>query len=186
MDLAEKAVENGATALEIDVSSSGLSSLKKLSSEFGKKVPILATGIFETSYISMRGYVSGRVAALFARLLGADLVVRASVTRGEDVEGLKSIDNALKTELGKIAPSMPVASGEIYPGNLEANILSLGEDQVLMADEAIFFHPWGIKSGAKALREALDAIIRGEGVLVAAQAHGELKQALEKWGYGPA
>ena len=84
-----------------------------------------------------------------------------------------------------ILPAMPVACRGIFPGSLEANILTFGQDQVLMAYEAIFFHPWGIKAGAKALREALDAIMRGEGVLMAAQTYDELKQAIEKCGYGP-
>ncbi len=186
LELAERSVENGATALEVDISSTGFSALEMLVREGGFEVPIYVTGVSKTSFITSKGSISRKVAALILRLLGGDLIVRDSISRGsKNIEELKGIDEVLKRKMDDILPAMPVACRGIFPGSLEANILTFGQDQVLMADEAIFFHPWGIKAGAKALREAMDAIMRGEGVLMAAQTSDEIKQAIEKWGYGP-
>ena len=186
LEFAEKAVENGATALEIDLSSTGFSTLEVLVKDRNLKVPIYVTGVHSASLITSKGSISRKVTVLIARLLGGDVIARRSVSRGNgNVEQLKEIDDVLKRKLEGMHPTMPAACGGVFPGSLEANILTFGQDQILMADEAIFFHPWGIRAGAKALREALDAIMRGEGVLMAAQTHDELKQAIEKWGYGP-
>ncbi len=186
MEFAEKAVENGATALEIDISCTGLSTLEMLNKEGDFGVPIYVTGINEASFITSRGSISGKAMALMVRLLGGDLIARVAISRESyHLEELKGIDEAMRRKLDKLSPAMPAACRGVFPGSLEANILTFGQDQVLMADEAIFFHPWGIQAGAKALREAMDAIMRGEGVLMAAQTHDELKQAIEKWGYGP-
>jgi len=186
LEFAEKAVENGATALEVDVSSAGLSALEMLVKEGDLEVPIYVTGVQEASFLTSKGSISGKTTTLMVRLLGGDLIARRAISRDSyDVEELKGIDDVMRRKLNNVLPAMPAACRGIFPGSLEANILTFGQDQVLMADEAIFFHPWGIQAGAKALREAMDAIMRGEGVLMAAQTHDELKQAIEKWGYGP-
>jgi len=186
LEFAEKAIENGATALEVDISCTGLSTLEILVKEGGFEVPIYVTGVHEASFITSKGSISGKAIALMIRLLGGDLIARRAISRESyNVEELKGIDGAIRRKIDNVFPAMPAACRGIFPGSLEANILTFGQDQVLMADEAIFFHPWGIQAGAKALREAMDAIMRGEGVLMAAQTHDELKQAIEKWGYGP-
>ena len=186
LELAERAVDNGATALEIDISSTGFSALETLIRNGGFNVPIYVTGVYGASFVTLRRSIAGKIIAFIVRLLGGDIIARSSVSHNNySVDELREIDTMLKRKEGDILPAMPAAYGKIFPGSLEANILTFGQDQILVADEAIFSHPWGVQAGARALREAMDAIMRGEGVLMAAQTHDELKQAIEKWGYIP-
>ncbi|WXG47762.1 MAG: RuBisCO large subunit C-terminal-like domain-containing protein [Candidatus Atabeyarchaeum deiterrae] len=54
-----------------------------------------------------------------------------------------------------------------------------------MIDEpAIHAHPNGPAAGARAFRQAIDAVMQGTKVSEYAEEHEELKTALTKWGTG--
>jgi ribulose-bisphosphate carboxylase large chain len=80
---------------------------------------------------------------------------------------------------------MPVASGGIHPGNLHWNIAFLGTDITVNLGGGIHGHPDGTGIGAKAARQALDAILEGVPLTEAAERHPELKRALQRWSYVP-
>jgi len=42
-------------------------------------------------------------------------------------------------------------------------------------------HPDGTKAGATAMRQAVDASLKGIPLKIYAKTHGELRKALEKW-----
>jgi len=57
----------------------------------------------------------------------------------------------------------------------------LGKDIVIQAGGGVHGHPFGTRAGAKAMRQAVDAAMRGIPARDYAQDHVELAKALEKW-----
>ncbi len=88
----------------------------------------------------------------------------------------------LKQEFHHIKPAMPVSSGGLHPGNLEPVIDALGSEIVIQVGGGTLGHPDGALAGAKAVRQALDAIMNGIPIEEYAKTHRELARALEKWG----
>ena len=88
----------------------------------------------------------------------------------------------LKQDFYHIKPAMPVSSGGLHPGNLEPVIDALGKEIVIQVGGGVLGHPDGPLAGAKAVRQALDAITQGIPLEDYAKIHSELARALEKWG----
>ncbi len=88
----------------------------------------------------------------------------------------------LKQDFYHIKPAMPVSSGGLHPGNLEPVIEALGSEIVLQVGGGVLGHPDGALAGARALRQALDAVMNGIPLEEYAKKHRELSRALEKWG----
>jgi 2,3-diketo-5-methylthiopentyl-1-phosphate enolase len=57
----------------------------------------------------------------------------------------------------------------------------LGIDYALGAGGAVHGHPMGAAAGARAIRQAMDATVRGGSLAEAAEAHPELAAALARW-----
>ncbi|WP_457549556.1 type III ribulose-bisphosphate carboxylase [Archaeoglobus sp.] len=89
----------------------------------------------------------------------------------------------VKQEFHHIKPAMPVSSGGLHPGNVAGVIDALGSDIVIQVGGGVMGHPDGPKAGAKAVRQALEAVKLGIPLDEFAKEHKELKRALEKWGY---
>lgn len=88
----------------------------------------------------------------------------------------------LKQEFHHIKPAMPVSSGGLHPGNLEPVIDALGSEIVIQVGGGVLGHPDGALAGARAVKQALDAIMDGVSLEEYAKTHRELARALEKWG----
>ena len=88
----------------------------------------------------------------------------------------------LQQDFHHIKPAMPVSSGGLHPGNLQPVIDALGSEIVIQVGGGVLGHPDGPRSGATAVRQALDAIINGISLEEYAKEHKELAKALEKWG----
>jgi len=78
---------------------------------------------------------------------------------------------------------MPVASGGLNPGLVPSVMAIFGRDVVIQAGGGIHGHPDGTKAGAKAMRDAVEAVINGEGFTETMSRSNELRKAIEKWGY---
>lgn len=89
----------------------------------------------------------------------------------------------LPQDMRHIKPAMPVSSGGLHPGNLPPVIDALGSDIVLQVGGGVVGHPDGPRAGAMAVRQALDAIVKGIPLDKYAESHRELARALEKWGF---
>lgn len=81
-----------------------------------------------------------------------------------------------------IKPAFPVSSGGLHPGNLPPVFEALGTDIVIQVGGGTIGHPDGPADGAKAVRQAIDAIMEGTPLEEYARTHRELARALEKWG----
>lgn len=88
----------------------------------------------------------------------------------------------LDQEWLNIKPTLPVASGGLSPLHVPELIEILGKDTVFQFGGGCHGHPNGTFSGAKAIRQAVDASLDGIGLDEFANKHIELKKAIEKWG----
>ncbi|MDI9646338.1 MAG: type III ribulose-bisphosphate carboxylase [Archaeoglobales archaeon] len=111
-----------------------------------------------------------------------DVVQYARVLKDDEFVPEKDDVFHLRQRFYDIKAAMPVSSGGLHPGVLPGVIEALGKDLVLQIGGGVLGHPDGILCGAKAVRQALDAIIDGKPLEEHAKKHKELARALEKWG----
>jgi ribulose-bisphosphate carboxylase large chain len=127
--------------------------------------------------------IAMRVIAKVSRMIGVDqlhvgtAVGKMSETREEVLENC----DALKAEMDGLKPVLPVASGGLHPGLVPASIEIFGKDFVIQAGGGIHGHGDGTEAGAKAMRQAVDAKMLGISLAKYAEAHRELKAALQMW-----
>jgi ribulose-bisphosphate carboxylase large chain len=88
----------------------------------------------------------------------------------------------LAQDWGRIKPMMSVSSGGLHPGIIKPVMDLLGTEIIIQAGGGIHSHPEGTKKGAIALRESIDAYIKGIGIKEYSLTHPALKKAYEKWG----
>jgi len=123
------------------------------------------------------------VIAKLVRVLGLDQL-HVGTAVGKMAETRKEVQRnigALKGEMGNFRAVMPVASGGLHPGLVPALIHIFGNDFVIQAGGGIHGHSAGTISGAKAMRQAVDAVLEGISLKDYAETHRELQVALEIW-----
>ncbi|MBN3554943.1 2,3-diketo-5-methylthiopentyl-1-phosphate enolase [Fictibacillus nanhaiensis] len=188
-DKARRAAELGANALLFNVLSYGPDVLQELAEDKEIPLPIMAhpalSGAIGSSSLYGIGY-----SVLLGKLLryaGADLVLFPSpygsvaLDRNETL----SIAGALTTDSISLNKSFPVPSAGIHPGLTPVLYNDFGLDSVINAGGGIHGHPDGAAGGARAFRQAIDAVVKGEDFESFAEKHLELQKALELWGGVP-
>ncbi|MFX1567183.1 MAG: type III ribulose-bisphosphate carboxylase [Promethearchaeota archaeon] len=90
-------------------------------------------------------------------------------------------ETMLNQEWGEIKSTLPVASGGLSPLHIPDLIEILGKDMVYQFGGGCHGHPDGTKAGAKAIRQALDAVLNGSTLKEYAKKKTELRKAIEKW-----
>lgn len=136
------------------------------------------------------------IIAEFARMVGVDTLhigaIYGKMTGGK--EEILHIEQEIEeqfTEQTKkyleqkwygIKPILGVASGGIHPGIIDKMLKIMGNNIVIQAGGGIHGHPAGTTAGAKAMRQAVDAVMKKISLKEYAKTHLELRQALEKWG----
>jgi ribulose-bisphosphate carboxylase large chain len=78
---------------------------------------------------------------------------------------------------------MPVASGGLNAGSVDALLEIYGKDVVVQCGGGIHGHPKGTRAGAKSIYDAVDAYMKNMRSTEFVKKSKELKQALETWGY---
>jgi len=77
---------------------------------------------------------------------------------------------------------LSVCSGGVHPGIIHRLIELLSTYIAVQVGGGVLGHPGGTQSGAKALRQAIDAYMDNISVKKYAESHDDLKQALDLWG----
>jgi len=187
-EYADKMVELGANALMINYLTTGFEALRQLAEDPSIKVPILGHMDFGGAYFGgvWTGMTSMLTFAKLPRICGADTVVipapygKADILEERYEQNLK----ALRFPLQHIKPTLPMPSGGITQGMVEKCIKEAGNDILIGSGGGIHSHPDGPIAGAKAFRQAIDAVMQGRKVKEAAKEHKELGVALGVWGTG--
>ncbi len=76
---------------------------------------------------------------------------------------------------------LPMASGGLHPGMVPKLVEIFGKDTVIQAGGGIHGHPDGTIIGARTMRQAVDAAMKGIPLKEYAKDHPELAKALKKW-----
>jgi ribulose-bisphosphate carboxylase large chain len=180
---AEFVADQGGEYVMIDILTCGFASLQTLR-ERDFNLVIHAHRAGHAAFTkSVEHGVSMKVIAKTARIIGVDqlhvgaVVGKMSETYAEVIQNCE----ALKMKMGKLKPVLPVASGGLHPGLVPALIKLFGKDFVIQAGGGIHGHPGGTRAGAKAMRQAVDATLKGETLEECVRDHEELRQALQTW-----
>lgn len=180
MKLVEKA---GNEYAMVDVLTIGWSGLQEIRQEdFDLVLHAHRAGHAAFTKDPMHG-INMKVIVKIVRLLGCDqLHVGTAVGKMSEgkTEVLENI-SACKEELFGIKKVMPVASGGLHAGHLDALHEIFGNDFVAQAGGGVHGHPRGTIAGAKAMRQAVEAVMEGISLQEYAKTHHELAEAIEKW-----
>jgi 2,3-diketo-5-methylthiopentyl-1-phosphate enolase len=182
---AKNAVDLGADAIMINYSVVGYDVLNHISETVD--IPVLGhyagAGLFYES--SFSGISSHLITGKFPRLAGADMVIINTPYGGSHLKHQKYLSTVQQLTLPfyDFKPVFPAVGGGVHPGMVEQYILDLGNDIILASGGAVQGHPKGAAAGAKAMRQAIDAVVDGIQMEEAANKNEELKCALDLWGY---
>jgi len=96
---------------------------------------------------------------------------------------IKESNNKLKQNWRKVKPVFAVSSGGLHPGHVPYLVKHLGKDIILQAGGGVSGHPSGSIAGAKAMRQAVKASMKGKNLKQFSKKpeNKELKQALDFW-----
>ena len=185
LDNAKRAIDAGANALMVNYLTQGISEMRCLAENDDINVPILAHLDFSgVMYANPYGGLSSHlVLGKLARLAGADMIVypvESGKYRLLD-EKYRQIAYDLLLPWHNIKSTLPIPAGGLSAKLVPKIIKDIGYDCAISAGGAIHGHPMGAIAGAKALRQAIDAIVSGVSLEDYASSHEELKAALEKW-----
>jgi len=127
--------------------------------------------------------ISMQVIAKVSRIIGVDqLHVGTAVGKmSESREEVLDNCTALKAEMAGFKPVLPVASGGLHPRLVPALVEIFGKDFVIQAGGGIHGHREGTRAGARAMRQAVDSVMQSVPLNEFAEAHEELRAALEMW-----
>lgn len=183
---AEKVIENGGRYVMIDILTAGWSAVQEMR-EFldGREIGIHAHRAQHAAYTRLKRHgISMLSIAKFARLVGVDNLHSGTVVGKMEGESQEVLDiyESLRSDYHNLKNTIPVASGGLHPGLVNDLIDYFGKDFVIQAGGGVHGHPDGTFSGAKALRQALEASIKNVELSEYAEDNPELAEALEKWG----
>lgn len=182
---AYRAIEAGASALMVDFVTVGTSALSMLADDPAIAVPIMGHLAFAGAlYASPRTGVSSHlVLGKLPRLAGADVIVYPSPYGSLQFSRSKHLRLAqtMTDPFYGIRRTLPAPGGGLHAGMATRLFEDLGIDYALGAGGAVHGHPGGAAAGARAIRQAIDAAIRGEPLVDAAATNPELAAALQRW-----
>ena len=180
---AEYVEDLGGRYAMVDILTCGYSALQTLR-ERGLDLVIHAHRAGHAAFTrSMVHGINMRVIAKIARIIGVDqLHVGAVVGKmSETLEEVQDNIKALKEPIKGFEEVLPVASGGLHPGHTSRLVEIFGQDFVIQAGGGIHGHPQGTISGAKAMRQAIDAVMMNSSLKEYAKDHEELAIALQTW-----
>lgn len=127
--------------------------------------------------------ISMLVIAKLSRLAGIDQLHTGTVVGKMEgsVQETTALDRFIKQPWGRIRPVMPIASGGLHPGLVAKLCSIIGRDVIINFGGGIHGHPQGTLAGAKAARQAVEAVARGLNLKIYAKKHKELNSALQYW-----
>ncbi len=183
LETAQIAVDNGATALMIDVLTAGFPALRALNENFDLPIHVHRT-MHAAITKNPRHGIAMLVFSRLVRLAGGDQL-HVGCAFGKMGGSAKAIDenyDALRSEWFGLKTVFPVCSGGVHPLYVGGNLRASGTDIIIQAGGGIHGHPLGTRKGAVAMRQAIDAFMEGVSDVEYAEDHEELRLAIEKWG----
>jgi len=186
LEVAERAQELGATELMVDVLTCGFGAIQVLAEDPSIKLPI---HVHRTMHGAMTRNldhgINMKVFATLSRMVGGDALhvgtFGVGKMKGAAHEDLANRDMCL-TDALPYKRVMPVASGGVHPGMIGKFVEIAGTELQIQAGGGVSGHPRGVRGGAMAMSQAVDAAASGVPLDVYAKDHVELAEAIKKWG----
>ena len=186
VELAEKVQSWGARELMVDVITCGFGAVQALAEDPSIKVPIHVHRTMHGAFTKdpLHGVAMLPLTKL-TRMCGGDALHIGTLGVGK-MSGSTKEDSNLTACLGNDVPYktvMPVCSGGVYPGIVEAIVKKAGNNVQIQAGGGVAGHPGGVRAGAMGMSQAVDAAFLGIPKEEYAKDHKELAVALETWGF---
>ena len=186
VELAEKAQEWGATQIMVDVITCGFAAVQALAEDRSIKVPVHVHRTMHGAFTRdpLHGIAMLPIAKI-CRMCGGDALHIGTLGVGKMSGDTSGDMNNLHACLSKDVPYktvMPVCSGGVYPGMIGKMIQESGMNVQIQAGGGVAGHPGGVRKGAMAMSQAIDAAYKGVDVSEYAKDHPELQIALDRWG----
>ncbi|MHA1238075.1 MAG: RuBisCO large subunit C-terminal-like domain-containing protein [Candidatus Odinarchaeia archaeon] len=186
LEVADLAIEHGANQLLVDVVTCGFTAVQALAEDPSINVPIHCHRAMHAAFTrNPKHGVDMIVLAKLCRLAGGDSLHVGTWGVGKmhgDMKNSARYAEAITKPLHHLKPVLPIASGGLHPGSVELLLKRAGFKIQVQAGGGVAGHPDGVLAGAKAMRQAVDAVVKGIPLEEYAKTHKELKIALEKWG----
>ncbi|MBN1665330.1 MAG: ribulose 1,5-bisphosphate carboxylase [Deltaproteobacteria bacterium] len=186
-DLAKRCVDAGVNGMMVNYLAVGPEAMRALADDPAIDVPILAhmdlAGAFYMA--PNQGISSPIIFGKISRLCGADAIVLPFSMGGKASYMHDRFMNTVRNltyPFGGLKPTMPMPSGGITPVNAADIVGACGKDIMIGSGGGIHAHPQGPRAGARALRQAIDAAVKGIKLEEYAKDHEELGVALGIWG----
>jgi ribulose-bisphosphate carboxylase large chain len=186
LEVAELAQDLGATEIMVDVLTCGFSAVQVIAEDRSIKVPIHVHRTMHGAITRNPEHgISMRVFSKLVRMCGGDALHIGTFGVGK-MSGDPSEDlgnqGACVSEMGILRPVMPVCSGGLHPGMVPSLMEIAGMDLQIQAGGGVAGHPLGVRGGAAAMVQAVDAAVMGVPLEEYAADHKELGMAIERWG----
>ena len=198
-DRADFVIKHGGEYVMVDIVTIGTSALQEIRDYLDdKNVVIHAHRAMHAAFTRDKTHgITMLALAKIMRLIGMDQLHTGTVVgkmegdKKEVVEmnrvitepSIKGNDiSILDQDWGNIKPILPVASGGLSPLHIPDLIKILGKNLVFQFGGGCHGHPDGTKAGARAIRQAIDAVSEGSSLEEYSKTHPELRKTLEKWG----
>ncbi len=187
--------DHGGEYVMVDILTAGFSALQTVRNNV-KQVIHAHRAMHAALTKNKRHGISMQAIAKISRLIGVDqlhigtaFVGKMSETSGESLLSEHEIEDAhikaskdiLEQGYYGIKPVFAVASGGLYPGSMQKLIGIMGTNIIAQFGGGCHGHPKGTLAGAKAIRQALDAVLQGISLDEYAKSHKELKLAIKKF-----
>ncbi|MFW9900704.1 MAG: type III ribulose-bisphosphate carboxylase [Candidatus Thorarchaeota archaeon] len=196
---ADFVIENGGEYVMLDILTVGFSALQEIRDYLDdKSIVIHAHRAMHAALTRNKKHgITMLALSKIMRLIGMDQLHTGTVVGkmeggkrevlecNEILTSQKIFDNSetkLNQDWGSIKSTLPVASGGLSPLHIPDLIEILGKDMVYQFGGGCHGHPDGTKAGAKAIRQAVDAVLSGSTLKEYAKKKPELTKAIEKWG----
>nr|VDD89130.1 RuBisCO long chain, Form III-b [uncultured archaeon] len=123
------------------------------------------------------------IGAAFGKMEGAPSEVRDICDEIEmNMIHPKKPRHILEQKWYDVKPVFAVCSGGLHPGKIGELVNYMGKNIVIQAGGGVHGHPGGTRKGAMAMRQAVDAAMKGIHQGVYARSHDELRKAIGLWG----
>ncbi|MFX1455084.1 MAG: type III ribulose-bisphosphate carboxylase [Promethearchaeota archaeon] len=196
---ADFVIDNGGEYVMLDIVTIGFSALQEIKEYLNDKEVILhAHRAMHAAFTRNKNHgITMLALAKLMRLIGMDQLHTGTIIgkmeggKKEVVEINKVITeqeikgnglSLLDQNWYDINPVLPVASGGLSPLDVPELLRILGKDMVYQFGGGCHGHPDGTEMGAKAIRQAIDAVLGNYSLKEYSKNHMELAKAIEKWG----
>jgi len=180
---AEFVEEHGGRYIMIDIVTIGFAAMQTIR-DLNLKLVIHAHRAMHAAITRNKKHgISMLTLAKISRIIGVDQIhIGTGVGKMEgEKEEVIEIQRGITEDMYDINPVFPVCSGGLHPALVPELISMLGENIIIQSGGGVHGHPDGTESGARAMRQAIDAVMNNIPLNEYASEHTELRRALEKW-----